>query len=153
MCIVFTCGEHTFRKEVEGYHGQFQCFNCGNYAGSVIKSNPWFTFCFIVSQLFRGRAWSLAVCRSALLPPLLKLSHPLTRLRCITQPVIPLSIKGHEDIICRICNFAQPLENRPEVQALRGQLGQGVQMQPPPPGNPQGWGGQGPKPNGPMTYG
>jgi hypothetical protein len=50
MCIVFTCGEHTFRKEVEGYEGLVcRCYNCGNYSGSVIKSNPWFTFCFIVS--------------------------------------------------------------------------------------------------------
>jgi hypothetical protein len=50
MCIVFTCGEHTFRKEVEGYNGLVcRCYNCGNYSGSVVKSNPWFTFCFIVS--------------------------------------------------------------------------------------------------------
>jgi len=50
MCIVFTCGEHTFRKEVEGYEGIVcRCYNCGNYAGHVIKSHPWFTFCFIVS--------------------------------------------------------------------------------------------------------
>ena len=51
MCIVFTCGEHTFRKEVEGYNGLVcRCYNCGNYSGSVVKSNPWFTFCFIVSS-------------------------------------------------------------------------------------------------------
>ena len=50
MCIVFTCGEHTFRKEVEGYNGLVcRCYNCGNYSGSVVKSHPWFTFCFIVS--------------------------------------------------------------------------------------------------------
>ncbi|KAK3300142.1 uncharacterized protein B0H64DRAFT_369428 [Chaetomium fimeti] len=50
MCIVFTCGEHTFRKEVEGYNGLVcRCYNCGNYSGSVVKSNPWFTFCFITS--------------------------------------------------------------------------------------------------------
>lgn len=49
MCIVFTCGEHTFRREVEGYEGLVcRCYNCGNYAASVVKSNPWFTFCFIV---------------------------------------------------------------------------------------------------------
>lgn len=49
MCLIFTCGEHTFRKEVEGYEGVIcQCHNCGNYSGRVIKSNPWFTFCFIV---------------------------------------------------------------------------------------------------------
>jgi hypothetical protein len=55
MCIVFTCGEHTFRKEVEGYEGFIcQCYNCGNMSGSVIKSHPWFTFCFIVSRLFNS---------------------------------------------------------------------------------------------------
>ncbi|KAI0467159.1 hypothetical protein F4859DRAFT_495311 [Xylaria cf. heliscus] len=49
MCLIFTCGEHTFRKEVEGYEGlTCQCHNCGNYSAHVIKSNPWFTFCFIV---------------------------------------------------------------------------------------------------------
>ncbi|KAK0617985.1 hypothetical protein B0T17DRAFT_591906 [Bombardia bombarda] len=48
MCLIFTCGEHTFRKEVEGFEGIVcRCYNCGNYAGSVLKSNPWFTFCFI----------------------------------------------------------------------------------------------------------
>ncbi|EPE03551.1 ribonuclease p complex subunit [Ophiostoma piceae UAMH 11346] len=48
MCIVFTCGEHTFRKEVEGYEGIIcRCFNCGNYSGHVIKTHPWFTFCFV----------------------------------------------------------------------------------------------------------
>lgn len=50
MCLIFTCGEHTFRKEVEGYEGVVcRCHNCGNYSGHVIKQNPWFTFCFIVS--------------------------------------------------------------------------------------------------------
>lgn len=50
MCLIFTCGEHTFRKQVEGYEGVVcQCHNCGNYSGHVIKSHPWFTFCFIVS--------------------------------------------------------------------------------------------------------
>ena len=50
MCIVFTCGEHTFRKEVEGYGGVVcRCFNCGNYSARVIKTHPWFTLCFVVS--------------------------------------------------------------------------------------------------------
>ncbi len=50
MCIVFTCGEHTFRKAVEGYEGIVcRCYNCGNTSGHVIKSHPWFTFCFVVS--------------------------------------------------------------------------------------------------------
>ncbi|ROV99294.1 hypothetical protein VSDG_03969 [Cytospora chrysosperma] len=51
MCLIFTCGEHTFRKQVEGYEGIVcQCHNCGNYAGHVIKSHPWFTFCFILRR-------------------------------------------------------------------------------------------------------
>lgn len=50
MCLIFTCGEHTFRKQVEGYDGVVcRCQRCGNYSAQVIKSNPWFTFCFIVS--------------------------------------------------------------------------------------------------------
>lgn len=52
MCLIFTCGEHTFRKQVEGYDGVVcRCQRCGNYQAQVIKSNPWFTFCFIVSSL------------------------------------------------------------------------------------------------------
>lgn len=49
MFFFFTCGEHTFRKEVDGYEGMVcQCYNCGNMAGRVIKSHPWFTICWIV---------------------------------------------------------------------------------------------------------
>ncbi|KAL0474621.1 hypothetical protein QR685DRAFT_16064 [Neurospora intermedia] len=122
MCLIFTCGEHTFRKEVEGYEGLVcRCYNCGNYSGSVIKSHPWFTFCFI--------------------------------------PVIPLSIKGYEDISCRICNFQQPLEHRQDVQAMRrgadGNPGVPLQHQPPgapAQGPPQGWGQKAPEPNQPMQY-
>ncbi|KAK3328909.1 hypothetical protein B0H66DRAFT_596519 [Apodospora peruviana] len=57
MCLIFTCGEHTFRKEVEGYEGVIcQCYNCGNYRGHVVKSHPWFTFCFIpvIPLSFKG---------------------------------------------------------------------------------------------------
>lgn len=51
MCLIFTCGEHTFRKQVEGYEGVVcRCHHCGNYSGHVIKEHPWFTFCFIVSS-------------------------------------------------------------------------------------------------------
>ncbi|KAJ9151878.1 hypothetical protein NKR23_g2643 [Pleurostoma richardsiae] len=124
MCIIFTCGEHTFRKEVEGYEGIVcRCYNCGNYSGRVIKSHPWFTFCFI--------------------------------------PVIPLSFHGYEDIVCQICNFAQPLDHRQDVQAMK-HGGGGVPLQPqgqPPPGGgpPQGWNGGQPQaqPQGqhPMRYG
>ncbi|KAI0895520.1 hypothetical protein F4806DRAFT_497090 [Annulohypoxylon nitens] len=123
MCLIFTCGEHTFRKEVEGYEGvTCQCHNCGNWAGHVIKSNPWFTFCFV--------------------------------------PVIPLSIHGYQDVICHICNFAQPVENRPDVQAMRRGEGGGnipMQNQPPPQqqqgGPPPGWGQGPPQGQAPMRYG
>lgn len=49
MFFFFVCGEHTFRKEVSGYEGMVcQCHHCGNMAAHVQKSNPWFTFCWIV---------------------------------------------------------------------------------------------------------
>ncbi|KAI1398803.1 hypothetical protein F4819DRAFT_467298 [Hypoxylon fuscum] len=122
MCLIFTCGEHTFRKEVEGYEGiTCQCHNCGNYAGHVIKTNPWFTFCFV--------------------------------------PVVPLSIHGYQDVVCHICNFAQPLENRPDVKAMKRGEGGGnnIPMQPPPQQGapPQGWGQAQAPPQGqaPMRYG
>ncbi|KAK4147833.1 rhodopsin family [Dichotomopilus funicola] len=61
MCIVFTCGEHTFRKEVEGYHGLVcRCHNCGNYSASVVKSNPWFTFCFIATKTYHAVSATLS---------------------------------------------------------------------------------------------
>ncbi|KAK4183215.1 hypothetical protein QBC35DRAFT_120903 [Podospora australis] len=114
MCLIFTCGEHTFRKEVEGYEGIVcRCYNCGNHSASVVKSHPWFTFCFI--------------------------------------PIIPLSMKGYEDVSCRICHYQQPLAHRPDVQQMRGGGGGGgipLQHQP---GPNQGWGGP-PPPNGPMQY-
>ncbi|KAI1855565.1 hypothetical protein JX265_005968 [Neoarthrinium moseri] len=122
MCLIFTCGEHTFRKEVEGYQGVLcQCHNCGNWSGRVIKSHPWFTFCFV--------------------------------------PVLPLSFHGYEEITCHICNFAQALENRPDVQQMKGGGGQGIPMNNQ--GPQQGWGpqGQGGGPGGPpqgqqpMRYG
>ncbi|KAB5578281.1 hypothetical protein GE09DRAFT_1089169 [Coniochaeta sp. 2T2.1] len=133
MCLVFTCGETTFRREVEGYEGIVcRCHNCGNYSAKVVKSKPWFTFCFV--------------------------------------PVIPLSMKGYQDVTCSICNFAQPLEHRQDVQQMRGGGGagqQGMPLQPQgpyPPGPsggpggapPQGWGGSPvggqPDPNKPMHY-
>lgn len=46
----FVCGEYTFRSEVKGYEGVIcQCHNCGNMSARVIKSRPFFTFCFVVS--------------------------------------------------------------------------------------------------------
>ncbi|KAH7375886.1 hypothetical protein B0T11DRAFT_271161 [Plectosphaerella cucumerina] len=99
MFFFFVCGEHTFRKQVDGYEGMVcQCYNCGNMAGHVIKSHPWFTFCWI--------------------------------------PVLPLSMKGHVDVVCSICNFAQPLENRPDVMGMAG----GGGHRPPQGYAPQGWG-------------
>ncbi|KAI0126886.1 hypothetical protein BJ170DRAFT_596453 [Xylariales sp. AK1849] len=108
MCLIFTCGEHTFRKEVEGYEGVVcQCHNCGNWSGRVIKTNPWFTFCFV--------------------------------------PILPLSIHGYQDVSCHVCNFAQPLENRPDVQQMKGGGGNGIPMQNHNPSQqgapPPGWGG------------
>ena len=42
------------------------------------------------------------------------------------QPILPLSLKGYKDVACHICNFRQPLDNRPDVTAM-------AQGQPPPP--------------------
>lgn len=107
MFFFFVCGEHTFRKEVPGYEGMVcQCHHCGNMSAGVLKSNPWFTFCWV--------------------------------------PIIPLSISGYTDVACRICNFHQPLENRPDVKAMMNSGSNqvppqgGVQYGAPPPGaNPQ----------------
>ncbi|KAI7773837.1 hypothetical protein LA080_009829 [Diaporthe eres] len=121
MCLIFTCGEHTFRKQVEGYDGVVcRCQRCGNYSAQVIKSNPWFTFCFV--------------------------------------PVIPLSIKGYEEVACPICNTHQPLQQRPDVQSMKKDAAGGgvpLQQQQPPPqqGGPEGWGGQQPPRNDGMRYG
>jgi hypothetical protein len=57
-------------------------------------------------------------------------------------PVLPLSVHGYEDVICSICNFAQPLQNRQDVMAqIHGGGGMPLQNQPPPGGPPGGWGG------------
>lgn len=104
----------------------------------------------------------LLLCRmysSATFPP----SHARPSTDANTQPVIPLSMHGYEDVTCSICNFAQPLEHRQDVQQMRGGGGQGVPLQntgpypPGPPPGPQGWGGgppvDGPPgPNKPMNY-
>lgn len=136
MFFFFTCGEHTFRKEVPGYEGKVcQCHHCGNMAGRVIKSNPFFTFCFIV------RCLSL---------------HLLLSRLTLWQPIIPLSIHGYKDVSCRICNFHQPLENRPDVIALATGGAPQVQ-QPQQQGPPQAYGGNGQPPpptgNKPPHYG
>ncbi|PSS08613.1 hypothetical protein M430DRAFT_187501 [Amorphotheca resinae ATCC 22711] len=73
-------------------------------------------------------------------------------------PVLPLSIHGYEDVICSICNFAQPLANRGDVleqMRLMQQNGGALPLQNrgPPPGPPQGWGGGPPKEQPHMQYG
>ncbi|KUJ08873.1 uncharacterized protein LY89DRAFT_599384 [Mollisia scopiformis] len=72
-------------------------------------------------------------------------------------PVIPLSVHGYEDVVCSICNFAQPLQNRQDIIAQANGGGMPLQHQPPP-GAPQGWGGGPPgggqpKPPQNMQYG
>ncbi|KAI0999342.1 hypothetical protein K3495_g8854 [Podosphaera aphanis] len=48
MCLVFTCGDTEFSRKLKGYESVVcRCYNCGNYSASVIKRNPWFTFCFV----------------------------------------------------------------------------------------------------------
>ncbi|KAL7808509.1 hypothetical protein V8C44DRAFT_156924 [Trichoderma aethiopicum] len=99
----FVCGEYTFRSEVKGYEGVIcQCHNCGNMSARVIKSRPFFTFCFV--------------------------------------PIIPFTISGFVEVACHICNFKQPLKNRPDVVSMAngGNPGAGPH---PPPANP-GWGHQ-----------
>jgi hypothetical protein len=59
MFFFFVCGEHTFRKEVPGYEGMVcQCHHCGNMAAHVQKSNPWFTFCWIVGLISSNSSFS-----------------------------------------------------------------------------------------------
>jgi hypothetical protein len=62
-------------------------------------------------------------------------------------PVLPLSFHGYEDVICSICNFAQPLQNRQDVIAQMNGGGMQLQHQPLPgqqqAGPPPGWGGPG----------
>ncbi|EFY86324.1 rhodopsin family protein [Metarhizium acridum CQMa 102] len=51
MFFFFICGEHTFRSEIPGYEGMVcQCHHCGNMAAHVVKSRPFFTFCFVSLQ-------------------------------------------------------------------------------------------------------
>lgn len=58
MFFFFIFGEHTFRKAVPGYEKLVcQCYNCGNMSGRVLKSNPWFTLCWIVSLSAPSPPW------------------------------------------------------------------------------------------------
>ncbi|KAG6017702.1 hypothetical protein E4U43_000380 [Claviceps pusilla] len=93
MFFFFICGEKTFRSDVPGYEGIVcQCHHCGNMAAHVVKSRPFFTFCFV--------------------------------------PLIPFTIHGYKDVSCNICQFQQPLKNRPDVMAMAN--GGGNQGPPPP---------------------
>ena len=83
--------------------------------------------CFTVTDSLQGN-WSSRVIKR----------HPWFTFCFI--PVIPLSVHGYEDVVCSICNFAQPLQNRQDVMAqMNGGGGMPLQNQPPP--GPQGWGG------------
>ncbi|ELR02294.1 hypothetical protein VC83_06455 [Pseudogymnoascus destructans] len=76
-------------------------------------------------------------------------------------PILPLSTHAYKDVVCRICGFAQPLENRQDVQQQhrgagnemqpQGQPGPGYNQQQPGWGPPQGQQQPGAKAN--MTYG
>lgn len=76
-------------------------------------------------------------------------------MRLPDQPVLPLSFKGYHDVICHICNFAQPLENRPDVLNQKHDGGTNNVPLQNHGGPPQGWGQQGgggppvPPPQGP----
>ncbi|KAJ4862391.1 hypothetical protein T069G_03345 [Trichoderma breve] len=92
----FVCGQYTFRSEVKGYEGVIcQCHNCGNMSGRVIKSRPFFTFCFV--------------------------------------PIIPFTISGFVEVVCHICNFKQPLKNRPDAVSMQNGGNPGAGPYPPPP--------------------
>ncbi|PTB65953.1 hypothetical protein BBK36DRAFT_1120667 [Trichoderma citrinoviride] len=113
----FVCGEYTFRSEVKGYEGIIcQCHNCGNMSARVIKSRPFFTFCFV--------------------------------------PIIPFTISGFVEVVCHICNFKQPLKNRPDVVSMaNGGAPAAAAAGPyPPPANP-GWGQRQDQGQPPARYG
>ncbi|SPO07658.1 uncharacterized protein DNG_10353 [Cephalotrichum gorgonifer] len=74
-------------------------------------------------------------------------SHPWFTLCWI--PIIPLSIKGYKDVACHICNFRQPLENRPDVTAMQG----GARPPQPGPNGAMNQGWQGAPSGQPARYG
>ncbi|KAI9898983.1 hypothetical protein N3K66_005444 [Trichothecium roseum] len=68
-------------------------------------------------------------------------------------PIVPFTISGYKDIVCHICHFNQPLEQRPDVQAMANGAAPAQRHNggPPPQGQQQpsphqGWGKQGPPP-------
>ncbi|KAK5069548.1 hypothetical protein LTR64_008229 [Lithohypha guttulata] len=89
--------------------------------------------------------------------------------RCITRwpwftlcfiPILPLATHKHTEVACHVCRFHQDIKDRPDVQGMIANGGQGQQPPPqqgpnsgwggpPPPGQAGGYygqGGQGPKP-------
>lgn len=157
MCFIFTCGETgprppsatrtirwtsdqltfllEFSKQLTGYENLIcQCRNCVSLppTSHLSPSNP---------DLPKGN-YSARVVKH----------HPWFTFCFI--PVVPLSMHGYEDVVCSICNFRQPLANRPDVIEQARQMAQGgggMPMQNQGPGGPpQGWGGGGGQPgNGP----
>jgi hypothetical protein len=130
MCFIFTCGETEFSSHLQGYDGVLcQCRNCVflplhlSIYPSLINHQGNYS-----ASVVKRKPWFTF---------------------CFV-PVVPLSIHGYEDVVCSICRFAQPLQNRPDVmeQARLMQQGGGVPMQPQN-GPPQGWGGGGPGGGGP----
>ncbi len=115
MCLIFTCGEHTFRKEVEGYEGVVcRCHNCGNYSGHVLKSHPWFTFCFVVrdslpppslaplrffalggTRAFSPLTYITLVARDPILNPWVR-RHTMSHMQLCATSVAPTGCPGHE---------------------------------------------------------
>lgn len=69
---------------------------------------------------------------------------------------------GYVDVVCNICHFAQPLQNRPDVQSMKKDGSGAVPLQQVPPqgaaaggggGPPPGWGNAPPPGQQPMRYG
>ena len=69
MFFFFTCGEKTFRSELDGYQGIVcQCHHCGNMSGRVLKSRPFFTFCFVVRTITSNLLVTYTLSPSSLRP-------------------------------------------------------------------------------------
>lgn len=78
MFFFFVFGEHTFKKPVPGYEKLVcQCYNCGNMSGRVLKSNPFFTICWIVSPLRPLFRPSPALPCSSSAAPVFPTHHPI----------------------------------------------------------------------------
>ncbi|RDW87714.1 hypothetical protein BP5796_03408 [Coleophoma crateriformis] len=153
MCIVFTCGEHEFSKQLQGYESVVcQCHNCVSHplpSTFLPRVRDFKTLPLdlnFTANAAQGNFSARVIKR-----------HPWFTF-CFV-PVVPLSVHGYEDVVCNICKFAQPLQARQDVIAqVNGGGGppQGYQLQQ---GPPQGWGGHPPGPPGPpkqqnnMQYG